>query len=95
MAVEKFNLEIDTNVASFIKKAGAFLNRENGIHSFLLSLMHRYKDLGKTVHLAVRALDQSGKLRIVGIQTEPDRPMIISNSAAGDASLFEIGRAHV
>jgi len=86
--MEKFNLEIDTNIGSFLEKAGDFLNRESGIHSFLLSLSQRYKDSGKSVHFAARALDQSGKLRIVGMQTESNRPMIISKSPAGDTSLF-------
>jgi predicted GNAT family acetyltransferase len=86
--MQKLNLEIDSNIESFLEKAGEFLNRESGVHSFLLSLAQKYRDSGKSVHFAARALDQSGKLKVAGIQTESNRPMIISNAPAEDTSAF-------
>lgn len=86
--MENFILDVDTDVQRFLEKASVFLSRERSTHSFLLSLAQRYINSGKSVHLAVQALDQNRKTRVVGLQTESDRPMIISKTSARDASLF-------
>jgi len=76
-------LEFDTDVAEFSAKALPYLQEKPSLHSFIISLLNRYRQSGKTPHLMVRGL-RDGVTTIVGLQTEPDRQLILSDGENAD-----------
>lgn len=75
-------LVIDHDLASFMRKTLPLLEKQPSLHSLLISFMKRYSDLQKPVSLMV----SSDKM--IGLQTEDLRPIMISLSTAEEASFF-------
>lgn len=81
-------LEIDLKISDFFQHALSFLEKEPAVHSFIISLGRRYEQNSWPLSLLARGIDDSGKVVIAGIQTEPDRSLIMSNATEEVACQF-------
>ena len=82
------DIKIDGNIQDFLNNVTPKLEEEASIHSLMLSLAARYHESGRSATLLVRGINRDESLLIAGLQTEIDRPLIISKSSKDEAQLF-------
>jgi GNAT superfamily N-acetyltransferase len=81
-------VELDSNLSTFLREASPSLEKNPSIHSFLLSLATRLEGSGKAPALIARGIDEDGNLVIAGMQTEAQYPLIVSLASEEDAKSF-------
>jgi len=82
------HLEIDHNISEYLNKVTPTLSKNAELHSMLLSLAVRCRDQNKTATLLALGINEDGTLVIASIQTDIERPIIISNANVDDAKKF-------
>ncbi|PWU17448.1 MAG: hypothetical protein C5B49_08880 [Bdellovibrio sp.] len=85
--MSNLKLRFDSGVSEFLRNS-IDLEKEASIHSFILSLAARYQKSGRAPTCMVRGIDKTGQFIIAGIQTESNRPIIISKCSENNARLF-------
>jgi predicted GNAT family acetyltransferase len=85
--MSNMNLVFDPDISSFLDGAKE-LEKNATLHSFILSLVGRYKESNKPLARMVRATNINGELIVAGIQTELERALIISQTDAAEAKSF-------
>lgn len=81
-------IHLYSNLESYLERTQSFLLLEPAIHSFILSLSRRYLEVGKPMSLLATISDSDNSVIATGIQTESDRPMIVSQTSNREAESF-------
>lgn len=82
------DMKIDSSVAGFLENCASQLEKDATINSFVLSLAARCESSGRPVQHLARGLDKKGNLLIAGIQTDLNRPLVLSKSTNEAAGFF-------
>jgi predicted GNAT family acetyltransferase len=86
-------VEFDSHISTFLGEVSPYLEKNPSIHSFLLSLLARFESADKTPTLIVRGTDRNGNIAAVGLQTEPQYPLVLSMAKEEHAQSFARGLA--
>lgn len=75
-------IQFESELSKFTKEVEPFLLKAPSLHSQILSFLRRYQELNKTMSLLVRQNE------VVGIQTEKERALLLSNCTESEALNF-------
>ena len=81
-------VKLETNLKSFLEEVAPVLTKDSSLHSMILSLANRYLELGKPMYRLVRVLTDDDRFLGAGIQTDPERALIISKILASHVREF-------
>jgi hypothetical protein len=81
-------IHLDSDLRAFFEKTKSFLDQEKRLHSMLRGLIRRYLEIPKPMSLLSRMIDENGNLIALGIQTEPERTLIIPKLSEAIAENF-------
>jgi len=81
-------LFLDTEIKTFLSRAQTYLELQPAVHSMILSLVLRSRQLGNSMPVLASLVNSRGEILAAGVQTDPERNLLISNIAQDVAENF-------
>jgi hypothetical protein len=81
-------LYLDSDLSQFFQNSSSLLKTEERLHSMILGLVRRHLEMKKPMSILARLEDENGQLIAVGIQTDPNRTLIVPKLTEASARVF-------